>query len=228
MTIRVALADDQALVRQGLRGLLENSDDIVVVAEATNGVDAVRAVREARPDVVLMDIRMPTMDGIEATRLIAMDPNLAASRILVLTTFELDEYVFRSLRAGASGFLTKDVEPDELRKAVRVVASGEALLSPKLILRLITHFVETTAPVPAELDRLATLTDREREVMTLVSGGLTNTEIGARLSISKETARTHVHRAMGKLGVRDRAGMVVLAYETGLVRPGQTNAGGTS
>jgi DNA-binding NarL/FixJ family response regulator len=219
MTIRVVLADDQTLVREGLRGLLENSDDITVVGEAANGLDALRVVRRSRPDVVLMDIRMPIMDGIEATRQLAIDPELAASRVLVLTTFELDEYVFRSLRAGAAGFLTKDVEPAELRSAVRIVASGEALLSPALTLRLITHFVATTAPVDPV--RLADLTEREREVLVLVAGGLTNTEIGARLSISKDTARTHVHRAMTKSGVRDRAGLVVLAYETGLVRPGQ-------
>ncbi|WP_043791846.1 response regulator [Amycolatopsis balhimycina] len=218
--IRVALVDDQALVREGLRGLLQNGDDILVVAEASNGLDAVRMVKSVKPDVVLMDVRMPQMDGLEATAQISADPELAGCRVVVLTTFEMDEYVFRSLRAGASGFLSKDIDPEELRRAVRVVAAGDSLLSPSVTRRLISHFVATGSPGPTRPERLAVLTDREREVMAQVAGGLSNAEIGRRLSISPETARTHVHRAMTKLNARDRAELVVVAYETGLVRVG--------
>ncbi|GAB3435970.1 transcriptional regulator [Flindersiella endophytica] len=221
MTINVLLADDQGLVRAGIRGLLENSKDIAVVGEASDGAEAVLGARKHRPDVILMDIRMPRMDGLEATRQIIADKTLASSRVVVLTTFDLDEYVFEALRAGASGFLSKDIEPAELRRAVRVVAAGDALLSPRVTRRLIAHFVDT-APRPAQVERLSILTEREREVMSFAAAGLSNAAIGRRLSISVETARTHVHRAMNKLNVRDRAELVVLAYETGLVRPGHT------
>ncbi len=217
--IRVLIADDQTMVRVGLRGLLENGDDIRVVAEATTGEDVVRLVRELRPDVVLMDIRMPIMDGLEATRRIAGDDTLSAVRVIVLTTFDLDEYVMDGLRAGASGFLTKDVEPADLRQAVRVVAWGEALLSPAATRRLIARFL-AQEPAPRDTDALGRLTGREREVMALVAAGLSNEQIGERLSMSPATARTHAHRAMAKLGARDRAQLVVIAYETGLVRPG--------
>jgi DNA-binding NarL/FixJ family response regulator len=220
VAIGVLLADDQGLVRAGIRGLLENSKDITVVGEVKNGAEAVQGSRRYRPDVVLMDIRMPLMDGLEATRQIVADERLSGCRVVVLTTFDLDEYVFEALRAGASGFLSKDIEPAELRRAVRVVAAGEALLSPRVTRRLIAHFVKTAAPRPTHAERLAVLTDREREVMSFVAAGLSNAAIGRKLSISVETARTHVHRAMNKLGVRGRAEMVVLAYETGLVRPG--------
>lgn len=219
MTIRVLLAEDQALVRAGFRGLLERSEDIEVVGEVANGADAVNAAREAHPDVVLMDIRMPVMDGLEATRRIVADEQLSDVRVIVLTTFDLDEYVFESLRVGASGFLLKDIEPDDLRQAVRVVAAGDALLSPRVTRRLITRFVAQSPVHPQNLERLAVLTDREREVMALVAWGLSNEEIGQRLAMSPATAKTHVSRAMLKLGARDRAQLVVLAYQTGLVTP---------
>jgi DNA-binding NarL/FixJ family response regulator len=210
--IRVLLAEDQPIVRAGLRTLLERADDIEVVGEAANGQQAIEAARATKPDVVLMDIRMPAMDGLEATKQIIAETSTV--RVIMLTTFDLDEYVFAALRAGASGFLGKDVEPDELRHAVRVVAAGEALLSPPVTRRLIGHFAESTAQ-----DRLAGLTDREREVVTLVARGRGNDEIGRELFMSPATARTHVSRAMLKLGVRDRVQLVVLAYECGLVRP---------
>jgi len=200
--------------------LLERADDIIVVGEAADGAEAVERARATAPDVVLMDVRMPVMDGLEATRQITADERLAAVRVVVLTTFELDEYVFEALRAGASGFLLKDVEPDDLRAAVRVVASGDAMLSPSVTRRLVTEFAAQparTAPAPDELRRL---TAREREVMALVGHGLSNDEIAGRLVLSPATAKTHVSRAMVKLGVRDRAQLVVRAYETGLVRPG--------
>jgi DNA-binding NarL/FixJ family response regulator len=219
MTIRVLLAEDQALVRAGFRGLLERSDDIEVVGEAANGADAVRMARSTHPDVVLMDIRMPVMDGLEATRRIVADEQLAGVRVIVLTTFELDEYVFEALRVGASGFLLKDIDPDDLRQAVRVVAGGDALLSPRVTRRLITRFVAHSAPRAVDPERLAVLTDREREVMALVAPGLSNEEIGRQLFMSPATAKTHVSRAMLKLGARDRAQLVVLAYQTGLVIP---------
>ncbi len=216
--IRVVLADDQALVRAGFRALLDAQDDIEVVGEASDGDEAVRLVRRLAPDVVLMDIRMPGTDGLAATRTIAGDDRLSDARIVMLTTFELDEYVFEAIRAGASGFLVKDTEPVELLRAVRAVAGGDALLSPSVTRRLIGEFASRTRdarPAPA----LDVLTDREREVMTLVAEGLTNDEIAERLYVSPMTAKTHVSRAMVKLGARDRAQLVVFAYESGLVRP---------
>ncbi|MGN9912560.1 response regulator [Phytohabitans sp. LJ34] len=220
--IRVLLADDQGLVRAGFRALLDAEPDIEVVAEAADGVEAVRLTGQTRPDVVLMDIRMPGVDGLEATRRIAADPALAATRIVILTTFELDEYLFEALRVGASGFLVKDTEPVELLRGVRAVAAGDALLSPGVTRRLIAEFAgrgggaQPAAPEPS----LEQLTDREREVMALVGAGLSNEEIAARLVVSPATAKTHVSRAMVKLGARDRAQLVVYAYEAGLVRPG--------
>ena len=219
MSIRVALADDQALVRSGFRALLERDEGLDVVGEAGTGAEALGLVREQRPDVVLMDIRMPELDGLEATRQIASDPQLASVRVIVLTTFELDEYVFEALHAGASGFLAKDVEPDDLRAAVRVVAAGDALLSPRVTARLIREYVARPghhSRVPEQLDEL---TVREREVMALVAAGMTNAEIARELVISPLTVKTHVSRAMVKLGARDRAQLVVFAYESGLVRP---------
>ncbi|RMI37152.1 response regulator [Streptomyces triticirhizae] len=218
--VRVVLADDQTVVRAGFRALLDLSDDLAVVAEAADGEQAVRAARLTRPDVVLMDIRMPGVDGLEATRRIAADPGLAATRVLVLTTYEADEYVFESLRAGAGGFLLKDVEPDELREAIRTVAAGRSLLAPAVTRRVIEEFARLRAPLADGDRRLAGLTGREREVMALVAAGLSNEEIGARLTMSPLTAKTHVSRAMTKLGARDRAQLVVIAYETGLVRAG--------
>ena len=219
MPIRVLLAEDQALVRAGFRGLLERTEDIEVVGEVANGSDAVNLARMVRPDVVLMDIRMPIMDGLEATRRIVADEQLSDVRVIVLTTFDLDEYVFEALRAGASGFLLKDIEPADLRQAVRVVAGGDALLSPRVTRRLITQFVAHAGPRPADPERLTVLTEREREVMALVAQGLSNEEIGQKLFMSPATAKTHVSRAMLKLGARDRAQLVVLAYQTGLVTP---------
>jgi DNA-binding NarL/FixJ family response regulator len=219
MPIRVLLADDQNLVRAGFRVLLERSGDIEVVGEVADGAEAVDAARAARPDVVLMDIRMPVLDGLEATRRIVADELLAGVRVVVLTTFELDEYVFEALRAGASGFLLKDIDPDDLRQAVRVVAGGNALLSPSVTRRLITEFATRPARVPSNPARLEVLTVREREVLALVGGGLSNEEIGRRLFMSPATAKTHVSRAMAKLGARDRAQLVMVAYETGLVTP---------
>jgi DNA-binding NarL/FixJ family response regulator len=220
--ISVVLADDQALVRAGFRALLGAEPDIAVVGEAADGLQAVGLVREKRPDVVLMDIRMPGVDGLEATRRIAADPELAATRVVILTTFELDEYVFEALRTGASGFLVKDTEPVELLRAVRVVAAGEALLSPSVTRRVIGEFAAGPGPgrtpeLPRELEQL---TDREREVMVLVAEGLSNDEIAGRLTISPATAKTHVSRTMIKLGARDRTQLVVLAYEAGLIKPG--------
>lgn len=219
MTIRVVLAEDQALVRAGFRGLLERSPDIEVAGEVANGADAVNAARTAHPDIVLIDIRMPIMDGLEATRRIVADEQLSGVRVIVLTTFDLDEYVFEALRVGASGFLLKDIEPDDLRQAIRIVAGGEALLSPRVTRRLITRFVAQLPQQPKDPERLAVLTEREREVMALVAHGLSNEEIGQRLAMSPATAKTHVSRAMLKLGARDRAQLVVLAYQTGLVTP---------
>jgi DNA-binding NarL/FixJ family response regulator len=217
--ITVLLADDQALVRAGFRALLDAQDDIEVVGEANDGEEAVALARSEAPDVVLMDIRMPGVDGLEATRRIAADERLASVRIVMLTTFELDEYVFEAIRAGASGFLVKDTEPVELLRAVRAVAAGDALLSPGVTRRLISEFA-TRAKETRSAPELSALTDREREVMGLAAEGLSNEEIAERLFVSPATAKTHVSRAMVKLGARDRAQLVVIAYETGLVRPG--------
>jgi DNA-binding NarL/FixJ family response regulator len=217
--IRVLLADDQVLVRAGFRALLDAQDDIEVVGEAGDGDQAVRMARELIPDVVLMDIRMPGTDGLAATRQIAADGQLADVRVVILTTFELDEYVFEAVRSGASGFLVKDTEPDELVQAVRVVAGGDALLSPSVTRRLIGEFA-ARAKEPQHPGGLAELTDREQEVLALVGDGLSNNEIAKRLYVSPATAKTHVSRAMIKLHARDRAQLVVIAYESGLVRPG--------
>jgi DNA-binding NarL/FixJ family response regulator len=217
--IRVLLVDDQALVRAGFRALLDAQEDIEVVGEAVDGEEAVRMSREHEPDVVLMDIRMPGMDGLEATRIIVEDQALNAVRIVILTTFDLDEYVFEALRVGASGFLVKNTEPAELVHAVRAVASGDALLSPGVTKRLVMEFAARSRQ-PGPSAQLDALTEREREVMALVAEGLSNAEIAERLVVSPATAKTHVSRAMVKLGVRDRAQMVVLAYESGLARPG--------
>jgi DNA-binding NarL/FixJ family response regulator len=218
--IGVLLADDQLLVRAGFRALLDAQDDIEVVGEAGDGEEAVRKALELSPDVVLMDIRMPKLDGLAATRQIAADDSLAGTRVVILTTFGLDEYIFEAIRSGASGFLVKDTEPDELIQAVRVVAGGDALLSPAVTRSLIEEFAaRTQEPRPsADLERL---TDREREVMALAAEGLSNDEIAQRLFVSPATAKTHVSRAMVKLGARDRAQLVVMAYESGLVAPGR-------
>jgi DNA-binding NarL/FixJ family response regulator len=217
--IRVLLADDQELVRAGFRALLDAQDDIEVVAEAGDGDEAVRLAREHRPDIVLMDIRMPGTDGLAATRTIAADDGLSDVRIVILTTFELDEYVFDAVRAGASGFVVKNTKPAELLWAVRTVADGNALLSPSVTRRLIGEFAARTRQAP-RWPALDALTEREREVMALVAEGLTNDEIAKRLFVSPLTAKTHVSRAMVKLGARDRIQLVVIAYESGLVRPG--------
>jgi DNA-binding NarL/FixJ family response regulator len=217
--IRVVVADDQGLVRAGFAALVGAQDDMEVVAEAADGATAVELVREFRPDVVLMDIRMPGMDGLEATRVIVADPTLGEVRVVILTTFELDEYVFEALRAGATGFLVKHTEPAELVRAVRTVAAGEALLSPGVTRRLIAEFADRAKEPPAST-RLDALTEREREVIAVVAQGLSNDEIAAKLYLSPATVKTHVNRAMAKLSARDRAQLVVLAYEAGLVRPG--------
>ena len=219
---RVVIADDQAMVRAGLRALISVEDDLEVVGEAADGEQAVATVVRTRPDVVLMDVRMPGVDGLEATRRLAGHPELAEVKVLVLTTFELDEYVFEALRAGASGFLLKDEEPVELLRAVRVVAAGESLLSPSITRRVVEAFADAPAPSGADVDGLAELTEREREIVSLVGTGLSNHEIAERLVISPATARTHVSRAMLKLGARDRAQLVVFAYEAGLVAPGHS------
>jgi DNA-binding NarL/FixJ family response regulator len=217
--IRVLLADDQALVRAGFRALLDAEDGMEVVGEAADGAEAVREARTLVPDVVLMDIRMPVLDGLAATREIAADARLAAVRVVILTTFDLDDYVFEALRSGASGFLVKDTEPAELVRAVRAVVAGDALLSPGVTRRLIEEFA-THRKDPTTGPALDVLTDREREVMALAATGLSNDEIAERLFMSPATAKTHVSRAMVKLGARDRAQLVVFAYESGLVRPG--------
>ena len=217
--IRVVLADDQVLVRAGFRALLDAQDDIEVVGEAGDGEQAVRLATELTPDVVLMDIRMPGTDGLAATRRISADGDLAGVRVVILTTFELDEYVFEAIRSGASGFLVKDTEPDELVQAVRVVAGGAALLSPSVTRRLIGEFA-ARAKAPHDVGGLDELTDREQEVLALVADGLSNHEIAKRLFLSPATAKTHVSRAMIKLRARDRAQLVVIAYESGIVRPG--------
>ncbi|MTE12328.1 response regulator transcription factor [Nocardia aurantiaca] len=218
MPIRVVIADDQALVRAGFAALLGAQEDVEVVGEADTGEQALELARALVPDVVLMDIRMPVLDGLAATRAIAADPALAAVKVVVLTTFELDEYVFEAMRSGATGFLVKHTEPADLIKAVRVVADGDALLSPSVTKRLVAEFASHAKPAPAA--QFSELTDREREVMTLIAEGLTNAEIAVRLSMSPATARTHVGRILLKLGARDRTQLVVMAYESGLVRPG--------
>ena len=223
--IRVLLADDHALLRAGLRVLLESDPDITVVGVAGDGEESVRLARETRPDVVLMDIRMPGIDGVEATRRIAADDQLAGVKVLILTTFDSDQSLFEALRGGASGFLVKDSDPVELLKAVRLVAAGDALMSPAATRRLIAEFAawpERRRSAPEQLDEL---TDREREVMALVAYGLTNREIALRLGISHATAKTHVSRAMVKLHAHDRAQLVVLAYQTELVVAGAAAAG---
>jgi DNA-binding NarL/FixJ family response regulator len=217
--IRILLADDQALVRAGFRALLDAQDDMKVIGEAVDGDDAVRLVASLIPDVVLMDIRMPRCDGLEATRRIGADERLAHVKIIILTTFDLDEYIFEALRAGASGFLVKDTEPIDLIRGIQAVARGDALLSPGVTRRLIAEFARLTSKSEPAPD-LGALTEREREVMVLVAGGLSNDEIAERLVVSPATAKTHVSRAMVKLGARDRAQLVVFAYESGVVRPG--------
>jgi len=217
--IRVVVADDQQLIRAGFRSLLESEPDLEVVADAGTGAEAVEQVTRLRPDVVLMDIRMPGGDGLWATEQIAGNPELAGTHIVIVTTFELDEYVVQAIRAGASGFLVKDTEPTELIRAVRVAAAGDALLSPGVTRRLLTR-LETGLRRPSDPAALAVLTDREREVLALVGRGLTNTEIGVRLFLSPLTAKTHVSRIMSKLAARDRVQLVILAYESGLVSDG--------
>jgi DNA-binding NarL/FixJ family response regulator len=218
--IGVLLADDQGLVRAGFRALLDAQDDIEVVGEAGDGDEALRRAIELAPDVVLMDIRMPKIDGLAATRQIVSDDRLGDTKVVILTTFGLDEYVFEAIRSGASGFLVKDTEPDELIHAVRVVAGGDALLSPTVTRSLIEEFAARTKE-PGPSGDLERLTDREREVMSLAAEGLSNDEIAQRLFVSPATAKTHVSRAMVKLGARDRAQLVVMAYESGLVAPGR-------
>jgi DNA-binding NarL/FixJ family response regulator len=222
MTVRVLVADDQALIRSGFAALIGSAEDLAVVGEAGDGAAAVRQAIALRPDVVLMDIRMPGVDGLTAARQITAAPELADVRIIVLTTFEADEYVLEALRSGASGFLGKSVEPEELLDAIRVVAGGDALLSPRATRSLIARFLAQPAPgTPAEADpTLDVLTDREREMVELVAHGLSNEDIAGRLYLSPLTVKTHVNRAMSKLRVRDRAQLVVLAYQTGLVRAG--------
>ncbi|MFJ9152758.1 response regulator [Streptomyces sp. NPDC102270] len=222
MTIRVLLADDQALLRSAFRVLVDSEPDMEVVGEAFDGAEAVRLTRQERADVVLMDIRMPGTDGLAATRMISEDPSLAHVRVVILTTFEVDDYVVQSLRAGASGFLGKGSEPEELLSAIRVAAGGEALLSPAATKGLIARFLaqgDADDNDPVRSERLAALTVREREVLVQVAGGHSNDEIAERLEVSPLTVKTHVNRAMAKLGARDRAQLVVIAYESGLVRP---------
>ncbi|SNQ46535.1 LuxR family transcriptional regulator [Frankia canadensis] len=219
MTIRVLLADDQALLREAFALLLDAADDIAVVGEAADGRAAVERARELKPDVVIMDIRMPEMDGLAATEAICADQDLAASRILILTTFEIDEYVARALRAGASGFIGKGIAAEDLRDAVRTVVAGDTLLSPTAIRFLVSRFLATPDDVLAlGSRRLDALTAREREMVALAATGLSNQEIADRMVLSPFTVRTHVYRAMAKLGARDRAQLVVIAYQTGLVR----------
>jgi DNA-binding NarL/FixJ family response regulator len=223
MTIRLLLADDQAMVRQGFGALLNAQDGMLVVGEATNGEDAVRAARELRPDVVLMDVRMPVMDGLEATRRL-LDPSGGRAdhrpRVLMLTTFDLDDYVYEALRAGASGFLLKDATADDLVAAVRVVAAGEALLAPTVTRRLIEEFARRPRRDQPRPDRLASLTARELEVTRLIARGLSNNEIAGTLVLAEQTVKTHVGRILAKLHLRDRAQVVVTAYESGLITPG--------
>ncbi|HLU52583.1 MAG TPA: response regulator transcription factor [Acidimicrobiia bacterium] len=218
MSIEVLIVDDQTLVRAGLSQLIRRTDDMEVVGEVADGREAVAEARRLRPDVVLMDIRMPEMDGIEATRRIVADPALADTRVIMLTTFDDDELVFESLKVGAAGFLLKDVEPDDLRRAIRVVAGGDALLAPAVTRRLLETFADSLNTGREEM--LDGLTDREREILALVAAGKSNIEIADELYLSPATVKTHVNRTMTKLGVHDRAGLVIAAYESGLVKPG--------
>jgi DNA-binding NarL/FixJ family response regulator len=221
MTVRVGVADDQPLIRTGLRTMLEHAPDLELVGEAQNGEEAVELARRQSPDVVLMDIRMPLLDGIGATRRITSDPALAGVRVIVLTTFDVDDYVHGAIRAGASGFLLKDAPPEDVLDAIRVVAAGDALLAPSVTRRLIAELAarpDADRSLPPQLD---ILTDREREVLALVGRGLSNAEIGAHLYVSPATAKTHVSHVMTKLYARDRAQLVVVAYESGLIRPGE-------
>ena len=218
--IRVVVADDQALVRRGFSSILDSMDGLSVVGEAEHGADAVAIAIRERPDVILMDVRMPHMDGLEATRRITADPDLADVRIIILTTFDLDEYVHEALCAGASGFLLKDTEPDELIHAVRVVAAGEALIAPKITRRLIEEFARYNEPNRVDTEALAQLTERESEVLAHVARGLSNTEVAEQLFVSQATIKTHVGRLLMKLAARDRAQLVVIAYEAGVVQRG--------
>jgi DNA-binding NarL/FixJ family response regulator len=220
VTIRVAIADDQPLVRAGFATMVSFADDLDLVGEADNGADAVEVAKRVRPEVFLMDIRMPGLDGLEATRRITSDPELAGTRIIMLTTFDLDDYVYEALRSGASGFLLKDARPEDILNAVRVVAAGEALLAPSVTRRLIERFAAQPSSAAGLPSALAQLTERESEVLVLVARGLSNAEIANQLYISLFTAKTHVSRILTKLHARDRAQLVMLAYETGLVGPG--------
>jgi DNA-binding NarL/FixJ family response regulator len=220
MTIRVAVADDQPLVRGGFGALVAHTPDLEFAGEAADGEEAVAVAVKERPDILLMDIRMPRLDGIEATRRIIGDPACTATKVVILTTFDLDEYVYGALRAGASGFLLKDARPEDLLAAIRLVAAGEALLAPSVTRRLIERFAALPAPARTDASALAGLTDREREVLALVARGLSNAELAERIHVSLATAKTHVGHLLTKLGARDRAQLVMLAYETGLVAPG--------
>jgi DNA-binding NarL/FixJ family response regulator len=219
MTIRTLVVDDQALVRGSFRILVDTAPDLMSVGEAANGTEAVELARREKPDIVLMDIRMPGMDGIEATRRITTAPDTSGVRVLILTTFDLDEYVFAALRAGASGFLLKDTPPADLLAAIRVVVAGDALLAPGVTRRLIAEFTRHDEPRSRPAATLDHITEREREVLTLIGLGLSNTEIAARLQVSLSTAKTHVGRLLMKLSARDRAQLVIAAYDAGLVRP---------
>jgi DNA-binding NarL/FixJ family response regulator len=222
MTVRVVIADDQALVRSGFSVIVASAPDMKVVAEVGDGAAAVDAVRDAAPDVVLMDIRMPTMDGLEATRRITSDPHTAASRVVILTTFDLDEYVYEALRAGASGFLLKDTLPDDLLTAIRVVAAGDALIAPAITRRLIEEFAHRPGPSEASRKPVSGLTEREVEVLGMVAKGFSNAELARELYMSPATAKTHVSRLLTKLQARDRAQLVMIAYETGIAVPRRT------
>ncbi|MGD9700957.1 MAG: response regulator [Acidimicrobiia bacterium] len=221
VNVRVGVADDQPLIRTGLRTMIDHAPDLELVGEAANGEQAVELARRHRPDVVLMDIRMPELDGIEATRRITADAALTGVRVIVLTTFDVDEYVHAAIRAGASGFLLKDAAPEDVLDAIRVVARGDALLAPSVTRRIIEELAARPDPDRAAPPQLDVLTDREREVLTLVGRGLSNAEIGAQIYVSPATAKTHVSHVMTKLYARDRAQLVVVAYESGLVRPGE-------
>jgi DNA-binding NarL/FixJ family response regulator len=227
MTVRVLIADDQELVRASFRLLIESAPDLDVVGEAGSGGEALALARSTQPDVVVMDVRMPGMDGIEATRLLSADPSLPQVRVLMLTTFDLDDYVYAALRAGASGFLLKDTSPAALLAGIRTVASGEGMLAPTITRRLIEEFSLRPESGPASARRLDALTEREREVLVLISRGLSNTELAAKLYISMATVKTHISRLLAKLHARDRAQLVIAAYETGLVGPGRFPGTGT-